>query len=222
MNEINLINPIQFSSNELNTATNRIVGYRMNARANMLAIAETVAEVDANEWYKADGFESAVDYVCKTFRFKKSQAYNMLAVGRIQCSEHPLSPAYSLSQAIEVARLTEDERVEALTDGRINEDMTVEELRDVVDEIHPRKARTVKAKRYTFTRLDTNECIADGATLEEYTAGTWGIVHTFKERGAMFVVNIRLKDSVNSAMHDTIVCVMTEHVEPIAETTGEA
>ena len=85
MNEMviatNSANVPTFTNNELRTATSKIFKIGATVRRCAFETAFIMAQVDATECYKDDGFNSVHEWAMKTFGFKKSASYTLLRVG---------------------------------------------------------------------------------------------------------------------------------------------
>ena len=83
MNDIiEMTTELTYTNEKLNRATRDILKYGKAVRNNLFAIAHTIAEVDASECYKDDGFNNVTEWAEKSFGFKKSNTYDLLKIGK--------------------------------------------------------------------------------------------------------------------------------------------
>lgn len=62
--------------------THRIVMIGTTIRKEFYRIAALLAEVEARQLYLEDGFKNAADYAMKVFNLRKTDAYNLLVIGK--------------------------------------------------------------------------------------------------------------------------------------------
>ena len=148
-NEISVKEMPEIQNKELKKYTNRIQRLGMNIRSNMLAIAYTIAQIDASGCYADDGFESVHEYTAAVYGIKKAQSYAMLSVGRDYLTQvnsknfavetildHTSGKDYSLSQVQALLPLKDaNKAVDLSVKGVISSDMTVKQIKDIVKEI---------------------------------------------------------------------------------------
>ena len=139
----------EIQNKELKKYTNRIQRLGMNVRSNMLAIAYTIAQIDASRCYADDGFESVHEYTAAVCGIKKAQSYAMLSVGRDYLTQvnsknfavetildHTSGKDYSLSQVQALLPLKDaNKAVDLSVKGVISSDMTVQQIKDIVKKI---------------------------------------------------------------------------------------
>lgn len=86
MNEMmittNTANIPTFANKALQNATTKVLKIGDTVRRCAYETAYIMAQVDASECYKDDGFNSVHDWAMKTFGFKKSASYTLLRVGK--------------------------------------------------------------------------------------------------------------------------------------------
>ena len=83
MNDIiEMSTELNYTNEELNKATREVIKYGKSIRNNLFAIAHIIAEVDASECYKDDGFNNVTEWAEKSFGFKKSNTYDLLKIGK--------------------------------------------------------------------------------------------------------------------------------------------
>lgn len=148
-NEVVVKEMYEIQNKELKKYTNRIQRLGMNIRSNMLAIAYTIAQIDASGCYADDGFESVHEYTEAVCGIKKAQSYAMLRVGRDYLTQvnsknfavetildHTSGKDYSLSQVQALLPLKDaNKAVELSVNGVISSDMSVQQIKDIVKEI---------------------------------------------------------------------------------------
>ena len=71
-----------FVNKTLQTATNKVFKIGETVRKCAFETAFIMAQVDATECFKDDGFNSVHEWAMKTFGFKKSASYTLLRVGK--------------------------------------------------------------------------------------------------------------------------------------------
>ena len=71
-----------FTDERLAAHTRTVGAMAVTARNALAAIACTLAAVDAEKCYEADGFASVADYAKRVFGMNKTNAYAMVRVGR--------------------------------------------------------------------------------------------------------------------------------------------
>ena len=74
--ELTYINPT------LQKFTNKVIKLGNAIRNNLYEVAFIIAEVDASECYKDDGFNNVAEWGEKSFGFKKTAIYDLLKIGR--------------------------------------------------------------------------------------------------------------------------------------------
>lgn len=79
---VSTTNAISFSNKELSKATTTIFKLGDAIKKNWFAIAHVVAQVDAAECYKDDGFNTVHEWTEKTFGIKKTASYSLLTIGK--------------------------------------------------------------------------------------------------------------------------------------------
>ena len=70
-----------FENKVLLDASETIIGLQKNVNQSLLSVAGVVGEVVKNGSYK-DDFKTPVDWLMKTFNYKKSTAYSLLEIGK--------------------------------------------------------------------------------------------------------------------------------------------
>ena len=126
-----------FTDERLAAHTRTVGAMAITARNALAAIACTLAAVDAEKCYEADGFASVADYAKRVFGMNKTNAYAMVRVGRDYLVAGGLESVlphgdrdYTTTQlqallplpSVEVARAMAD-------DGTISPEMRVSEIK---------------------------------------------------------------------------------------------
>lgn len=75
-------NAVAFNNKNLSKATTTIFKLGEAIKKNWFAIAYAVAEVDATECYKDDGFNTVHEWTEKTFGIKKTASHSLLTIGK--------------------------------------------------------------------------------------------------------------------------------------------
>lgn len=71
-----------FMNKELEKATLLIAKCDMTIKARQYDIADALAQIDAKELYRDDGFSSCAEYAMETFGIQKSTAYLLITIGK--------------------------------------------------------------------------------------------------------------------------------------------
>lgn len=189
-----------FKNPELEKATIRIHQAYTTSLNGLRDVAIAMHEIHTKSLYKDDGFQNLQEYAEKTFGFKKSFAYDMVAAGKLLTksltlpagdNDHGEKPVpldgFSVSQLKECQKLSDEEMAHAVADGQIHPEMTTKEIRDYVNTIHPPKTRKAKEEPesvycfYNPTLSTSAHC-----TKKELEAGfKW--CHWFTQDGAEYV-----------------------------------
>ena len=149
-----------FKNEELNKYSAQIAVFNGNINAsveahlanvsnNLCQIAYIMAEIDNKELYKEDGFKSAADYAMETFDYKKSQAFNLVRVGK-KYGDRLLSTPYNFTQLVEALPMGTEKFDELSESGEINPDMKATEIRDIAKENKAKERKPAKVKEYYF------------------------------------------------------------------------
>lgn len=137
-----------FINKELQNATNKVLKIGATVRKCAFETAYIMAQVDAKECYKEDGFNNVHDWAMKTFGFKKSASYTLLKVGKeytrviedakgkvkgygsnlIEDSEDD----FTTTQIEKMLPAGHELAVELVEDGQITTDMTCKEIEKVI------------------------------------------------------------------------------------------
>lgn len=75
-------NAVTFKNKDLQKATKTVLNLGDAIKKNWFAIAHIVANVDATECFKDDGFNTVHEWVEKTFGIKKTASYSLLTIGK--------------------------------------------------------------------------------------------------------------------------------------------
>ena len=141
----------KFENQVLLDASETIIGLQKNVNQSLLSVAGVVGEVVKNESYK-DDFKTPVDWLMKTFNYKKSTAYSLLEIGKnyvisdvdIKSGVLPIyhtifrdnktDEDFSMTQLEKLLPLGIDVIRMLLATGKLSYDMTVKEIRELVKE----------------------------------------------------------------------------------------
>lgn len=136
-----------------------------------LALATTFAEVEAQQAYKDDGFDSTVDYIMQTFGAGKANAYAYVQVGRaMKNGTIPLLDAngkeFSFTQLRSFVACKDTKALkEAVASGALDSDTTAKECDDFVRST--KTARTPTApKKYRFCFIARNSETEEAEVIE--------------------------------------------------------
>ena len=130
-------NPVQLENNELKTITKDIYRSGVTIRKNFYKIAHLLYRVENERLFVDDGFMSAADYVMQTFGFKKTLAYNLIAIGETYTDEngqesnllHDKTKDYTSSQLAVMLPHSEDTIRELTEAEEITPYMTVSAIK---------------------------------------------------------------------------------------------
>ena len=140
-----------FENQVLLDASETIIGLQKNVNQSLLSVAGVVGEVVKNESYK-DDFKTPVDWLMKTFNYKKSTAYSLLEIGKNYViadvdNKSGILPIYhtifrdnktdedfSMTQLEKLLPLGIDVIRMLLATGKLSYNMTVKEIRELVKE----------------------------------------------------------------------------------------
>lgn len=157
-------------------------------------IAYNVGEIEKSGCYKDDGFKSTAEYAMETFGYKKSQAFNLVRVGR-EYGEKLLATAYGFSQLVEMLPVVE--KFDSLNDeGVVNPDMSMREIREAVKEHKkPRKtSEKVEKPYYWVATEDRNHEHVIGPMTETAFTSAADESHTFKSDNGTHMYVVRYAD----------------------------
>lgn len=154
--------------------------HMINASNNLCQIALIMAEIDNKELYKEDGFKSAAEYAMETFDYKKSQAFNLVRVGK-KYGERLLSTPYNFTQLVEALPMGTEKFDELSESGELTPDMKATEIRDVAKEHKVKERKPAKAKEYYYAIVNAayKDYFVGPATEADFIASS-DEVHKFK------------------------------------------
>lgn len=161
MNEIITIKETNFKNATLTQATIEINELGTEVMKNFRNIARILADVASNECYKEDGFKNCAEYAMKTFGFKQSFSYNLIAIGKRFSEANTALADYSATQLIKMLPMSDEEIENALESGEINADMTAKEIEVAVKMSRPAKTKNRKVKKYRFVNMFEDGTIID-------------------------------------------------------------
>lgn len=165
-NEIITNNHFMFKNEELNKLSEQIASYNGNINAstdahmmtvsnNLCKIAYVMAEIDSKELYKEDGFKSAAEYAMETFEYKKSQAFNLVRVGK-KFGTKLLETEYNFTQLVEALPMGAEKFAELDESGEITPDMKATEIREIAKVNNEKPRKPAKVKEFYFELLGGN------------------------------------------------------------------
>lgn len=73
---------LAFTNKKLQNATMQIMQIAGKIRNNWFEVGAIIAEVDAQELYKDDGFNNVHEWTTRAFNIKKSMSYDLLKIGK--------------------------------------------------------------------------------------------------------------------------------------------
>lgn len=218
-NKITTNTQFMFKNEELNKLSEQIASYNGNINAsadahlltvsnNLCKIAHIMAEIDSKELYKEDGFKSAAEFAMETFDYKKSQAYNLVRVGK-KYGDRLLSTSYNFTQLVEALPMGTEKFDELNESGEINPDMNVTEIRDLA-RANTKPRKPAKVKEFYFELLGYNGDKVVGPISES----------NFMESGEIYKLKRKNGETVYIDILETGKCGMWRAVE-VTETKGE-
>lgn len=162
-NEMVTNNQFMFKNDELNRLSEQIASYNGNINAstdahmmtvsnNLCKIAYVMAEIDSKELYKEDGFKSAADFAMETFEYKKSQAFNLVRVGK-KFGSKLLETEYNFTQLVEALPMGAEKFAELSESGEITPDMKATEIREIAKANNEKPRKPAKVKQFYFEIL---------------------------------------------------------------------
>lgn len=183
-------NAVSFSNNELKKATNKIFKLGDAIKKNWFTIAHIVAQVDATECYKDDGFNTVHEWVEKTFGIKKTASYSLLTIGKeytreiVNASGNVVgygtnliadgSDDFSKTQVEKMLPVGHELAVELVKGGEITPEMSAKEISRVV-------------KSYTNLEPDETEQENEGGDASEQKPET---ISVWDKDGKEYVIPI--------------------------------
>lgn len=159
-NEMVTNSHFMFKNEELNKLSEQIASYNGNINAstdahmitvsnNLCKIAYVMAEIDNKELYKEDGFKSAAEYAMETFEYKKSQAFNLVRVGK-KFGSKLLETEYNFTQLVEALPMGAEKFAELDESGEINPEMKATEIREIAKANNAKPRKPAKVKEFYF------------------------------------------------------------------------
>ena len=146
-------------------------------------IAAIIADVDAKELWKDDGFASVHEWTEKTFGMKKSNSYAFLKIGNEYLNEsgdgsnlYFTTPNdFTMSQVRALLPLGSELAHDVAAVGEVTPEMSVRDINDYVKEHRPRKMSTTDNSADTESVEEQDpgafdETTPDDATLEDMEA----------------------------------------------------
>lgn len=219
-NEITTNTQFMFKNEELNKLSEQIASYTGNINAsieahtmtvsnNLCKIAYIMAEIDAKELYKEDGFKTAADFAMETFDYKKSQAHNLVRVGK-KFGSKLLDTEYNFTQLVEALPMGAEKFAELDESGEINPDMKATEIREIAKANNEKPRKPAKVKEFYFELLGYNGDKVVGPMTES----------DFMASGEVYKLKRKNGETVYIDILDTDKCGMWRAVE-VTETKGE-
>lgn len=195
MDEIMKIKEVNFQNENLQNATNQINALGNEMAHNVRSIARILADVATSECYKEDGFKNCVDYAMETFGFKKSFAYNLIAIGKRFSEANTALADYSATQLIKMLPMSDEELETAMESGDINKDMSAREIEEAVKTAKPKKTKDRAKKQYRFVDMvEVGTCIIDSE--ENFIARAFGDYPNNKVKVGERTLYVGLDDSI--------------------------
>lgn len=219
-NEMVTNSHFMFKNEELNKLSEQIASYNGNINAstdahmmtvsnNLCKIAYVMAEIDSKELYKEDGFKSAAEYAMETFEYKKSQAFNLVRVGK-KFGSKLLETEYNFTQLVEALPMGAEKFAELDESGEINPEMKATEIREIAKANNSKPRKPAKVKEFYFELLGYNGDKVVGPMSEA----------DFMASGEVYKLKRKNGETVYIDILETDKCGMWRAVE-VTETKGE-
>lgn len=141
-------NDIQFTNKALQNATMLIMTISNKIRNNWFEIGAIIADVDAGDMYKDDGFKDVHEWTAKAFNIKKSMSYDLLKIGKeytrqitnkagriagYECNlVEPGEDNFNPTQVIRMLPAGHDTAQKLVNDGVITPDMSAAKIAKIV------------------------------------------------------------------------------------------
>lgn len=139
----------KYKNQILQKQTERMLALGGNIKKAFFGMSAIIADVEAKECFKDDGFNSVHDWTKDAFNFQKSQSYAFLKIGKeylsivrdengkIKQVRSNLTPDdspidYGMTQIQKLLPLGHDKAKEICYDGTVNPRMTVKEIDAIV------------------------------------------------------------------------------------------
>lgn len=126
--------------------------HTINVSNNLCQIAYIMAQIDSKELYKDDGFKSAAEYAMETFDYKKSQAFNLVRVGKIY-GERLLNTQFKFTQLVEALPMGAEKFDELVAEHIIVPEDTASEIREIAKQNKAKERKPAKVKEFYFELL---------------------------------------------------------------------
>lgn len=219
-NEITTNTHFMFKNDELNRLSEQIASYNGNINAstnahiatvsnNLCKIAYVMAEIDNKELYKEDGFKSAAEFAMETFEYRKSQAFNLVRVGK-KFGSRLLETEYNFTQLVEALPMGAEKFAELDESGEITPDMKAIDIREIAKANNAKPRKPAKIKEFYFELLGYNGDKVVGPMSEA----------AFMESGEVYKLKRKNGETVYIDILETDKCGMWRAIE-VTENKGE-
>lgn len=201
-------NAVSFSNKELQKATNNVFKLGESIKKNWFAIAYIVADVDATECYKDDGFNTVHEWVEKTFGIKKTASYSLLTIGKeytrkiVNASGCVIGYGtnlvtegddFSKTQVEKMLPAGHELAVELVEVGEITPEMTAQEISKVIKSHTKPESETGNAEQEPETDNSTDVSEQDERFIEmwEFNDNGDGVTTVTLEIGTEYVERLK-------------------------------
>lgn len=201
-------NMVSFSNKELQKATNTVFKLGDAIKKNWFAIAYIVANVDATECYKDDGFNTVHEWVENTFGIKKTASHSLLTIGKEYTREIVNASGrvtgygtnlvtdgddFSKTQVEKMLPAGHELVVELVEAGEITTEMTAKEISKVIKSHIKPESETGNDEPGEETDRDTNDSERDERFIEmwEFKDNGDGVTTVTLEVGTEYVERLK-------------------------------
>ena len=157
-------NSLTFTNKKLQNATMQIMQIAGKIKNNWFQIGAIIAEVDRQELYKDDGFESVHAWTMRAFNIKKTTSYDLLRIGKeytrellsdkgkitgYECNLLPEKSEanFTTTQVMKMLPAGHDKAQELVDSGVITPDMTSTAISKVIKDINKQEEPTTSAEK---------------------------------------------------------------------------
>ena len=195
-------NSLTFINKKLQNATMQIMQIAGKIKNNWFQIGAIIAEVDKQELYKDDGFESVHAWTMRAFNIKKTTSYDLLRIGkeytrelttekgRVMGYECNLLPEnseanFTTTQVMKMLPAGHDKAQELVDSGVITPDMTSTAISKVIKELNKKDEEPATEQEEPATEQEEPETVSHDEwlrmTFDKITTGE--LIKELKIRG---------------------------------------
>ena len=220
---------IKLYDSALISHTENIQKFRDAGNLAIIAIANELRNVDADESYKKAGFKSVAEYANIVFDYKRPTVsmYIRVANAFIDNTENggfkfkDNIPSLSVGQMIELLPLVGDdgsldEVIQAFIDGKVNDRMSTKKIRQAVQAMQAIETTATETETETETEVDTLKTMAKLAKLDiDNLPKEYDLVKYASElTDVILKAFTKLQDAIDKEYG---LCTMTEKCDNVAQ-----